>query len=183
VPLAEWLGEWSATVIQHHERFDGTGYPYGLKGEDISLGGRIVAVADSYETMTAVRSYKAAMTPESARTELAACAGAHFDPAIVRVFLEASIGRIRLLGGPLASLGDISPNGFPPYRTSRGNRRRRLRRFACRGRDCHCIRRRDPPLSGPTGATCRKKWFRYHVGNAPDTNHPQYGEPIGRRWQ
>ena len=113
VPLAEWLGEWSATVIQHHERFDGTGYPYGLKGEDISLGGRIVAVADSYETMTAVRSYKAAMTPESARTELAACAGAHFDPAIVRVFLEASIGRIRLLGGPLASLGDISPNGFP----------------------------------------------------------------------
>jgi hypothetical protein len=112
-PLAEWLGEWSATIIQHHERFDGTGYPYGLKGEEISLGGRIVAVADSYETMTAVRSYKSAMTPESARTELAACAGTHFDPAIVRVFLEASIGRLRLLGGPLTALGDVSPNGLP----------------------------------------------------------------------
>jgi len=107
-PLAEWLGEWSATIVQHHERFDGTGYPYGLAGEEISLGGRIVAVADSYETMTAVRSYKSAMTAEAARTELAACAGTHFDPAIVRVFLEASIGRIRLLGGPLAALGDIS---------------------------------------------------------------------------
>jgi HD domain/Fibronectin type III domain len=111
-PLAEWLGEWSATIIQHHERFDGTGYPYGLAGEEISLGGRIVAVADSYETMTAVRSYKSAMTAEAARTELAACAGTHFDPAIVRVFLEASIGRIRLLGGPLAALGDIS-NSLP----------------------------------------------------------------------
>ena len=111
-PLAEWLGEWSASIIQHHERFDGTGYPYGLAGEEISLGGRIVAVADSYETMTAVRAYKSAMTAEAARTELAACAGTHFDPAIVRVFLEASIGRIRLLGGPLAALGDIS-NGLP----------------------------------------------------------------------
>jgi HD domain/Fibronectin type III domain len=111
-PLAAWLGEWSATIIQHHERFDGTGYPYGLSGEEISLGGRIVAVADSYETMTAVRSYKSAMTPEAARTELAACAGTHFDPAIVRVFLEASIGQIRLLGGPLAALGDFA-NGLP----------------------------------------------------------------------
>jgi hypothetical protein len=111
-PLAQWLGEWSATIIQHHERFDGTGYPYGLKGEEISLGGRIVAVADSYETMTAVRSYKAAMTAEAARTELAACAGTHFDPAIVGVFLEASTGRIRGPGGPSVAWDD-SPDGRP----------------------------------------------------------------------
>jgi putative nucleotidyltransferase with HDIG domain len=111
-PLAQWLGEWSDTILQHHERFDGSGYPHGLSGEEISLGGRIVAVADSYETMTAARSYKTAMTAEAARTELAACAGTHFDPVIVRAFLEISIGRLRLLGGPLSILGDLSSDGL-----------------------------------------------------------------------
>jgi putative nucleotidyltransferase with HDIG domain len=106
-PLAEWLGPWADTIAQHHERFDGLGYPYGLAGEDISLGGRIVAVADSYETMTAVRSYKAPMSSEAARRELVRCAGAQFDPAIVRTFLEASVGRARLVGTPLAWLGDL----------------------------------------------------------------------------
>ncbi len=113
-PLASWLGPWADTIAQHHEKYDGTGYPYGLSGEEISLGGRIVAVADCYETMTAVRSYKAAMTAEAARRELAACAGAHFDPVIVRAFLEASVGRMNLLGGPLAWLGDLPLlNGLP----------------------------------------------------------------------
>ncbi len=106
-PLAAWLGPWADTIAQHHEKFDGTGYPFGLSGEQISLGGRIVAVADCYETMTAVRSYKAAMTAEAARKELAACAGTHFDPVIVRAFLEASVGRFNLLGGPLSWLGEI----------------------------------------------------------------------------
>jgi len=96
-PLASWLGPWADTIAQHHERYDGSGYPFGLAGDDISLGGRIVAVADSYETMTAVRSYKSAMTPEAARQELVACAGAQFDPAIVRAFLDVSVGRVRLL--------------------------------------------------------------------------------------
>ncbi len=113
-PLAAWLGPWADTIAQHHEKFDGTGYPYGLSGEQISLGGRIVAVADCYETMTAVRSYKSAMTAEAARKELAACAGAHFDPVIVRAFLEASVGRFNLLGGPLSWLGEIPLlNGLP----------------------------------------------------------------------
>jgi putative nucleotidyltransferase with HDIG domain len=56
-PLAPWLGEWAATVEQHHEKYDGSGYPHGLRGDEISLGARIVAVADAYEVMTAVRSY------------------------------------------------------------------------------------------------------------------------------
>ena len=113
-PLATWLGPWADTIAQHHEKFDGTGYPYGLSGEQISLGGRIVAVADCYETMTAVRSYKSAMTAEAARRELAACAGTHFDPVIVRAFLEASVGRFNLLGGPLSWLGEIPLlNGLP----------------------------------------------------------------------
>ena len=106
-PLAAWLGAWADTIAQHHERFDGRGYPYGLAGEEISLGGRIVAVADSYETMTAVRSYKSAMPPETARRELVACAGAQFDPVVVRAFLDVSVGRTRLAGGALSWLGEI----------------------------------------------------------------------------
>ena len=113
-PLAGWLGPWADTIAQHHERFDGKGYPYGLAGEDISLGGRIVAVADSFETMTAVRSYKTALSTEAARQELVACAGAHFDPNVVRAFLEASVGRNRLVASPLAWLGDLPlVNGLP----------------------------------------------------------------------
>jgi len=106
-PLAGWLGEWANTIAEHHEKFDGTGYPFGLKGDEISLGGRIVAVADCYDTMTTVRTYKASMTPKAARTELAACAGSHFDPKIVRAFLDVSIGRVRPVAGPLAWLGSL----------------------------------------------------------------------------
>ena len=65
-PLARWLGEWSLAIEQHHESFDGTGYPFGLSGEQLSLGARIVAVADSFEVMTAARSYKKAMSTRAA---------------------------------------------------------------------------------------------------------------------
>ncbi len=106
-PLAGWLGPWANTIAEHHEKYDGSGYPYGLAGEEISLGGRIVAVADCYDTMTAVRSYKRAMSPEAARTELAACAGTHFDPRVVRAFLDVSIGRLRPVAGPLSWLGSL----------------------------------------------------------------------------
>ena len=106
-PLAGWLGEWANTVAEHHEKYDGTGYPYGLKGDEISLGGRIVAVADCYDTMTAVRGYKATMSPKAARAELAACAGSHFDPKVVRAFLDVSLGRLRPVAGPLAWLGSL----------------------------------------------------------------------------
>ncbi len=106
-PLAGWLGQWANTIAEHHEKYDGSGYPYGLAGEQISLGGRIVAVADCYDTMTATRSYKRAMSPEAARTELAACAGTHFDPRMVRAFLDVSIGRLRPVAGPLSWLGSL----------------------------------------------------------------------------
>ncbi len=106
-PLAPWLGEWANTIAEHHEKYDGTGYPYGLKGDEISLGGRIVAVADCYDTMTAIRTYRQPISPEAARTELAACAGSHFDPKMVRAFLDVSIGRVRPVSGPLAWLGSL----------------------------------------------------------------------------
>ena len=106
-PLAGWLGIWANTIAEHHEKFDGTGYPYGLSGSEISLGGRIVAVADSYDVMTAVRSYKRPMSAQAARAELAACAGSQFDPQVVRAFLDVSIGRLRPVAGPLAWLGSL----------------------------------------------------------------------------
>jgi hypothetical protein len=106
-PLSEWLGEWGLAVEQHHENFDGTGYPFGLSGDQISLGARIVAVADAFEVMTAIRSYKSATSPQEARKELTRCAGTQFDPVIVRAFLDISVGRQRLVVGPLAWLFDL----------------------------------------------------------------------------
>lgn len=105
-PLASWLGPWANTIAEHHERFDGKGYPFGLAGRQISLGGRVVAVADSYDVMTSLRSYKRPMSPDKARLELAACAGTQFDPDIVRAFLAVSIWRLRL-AAPLSWLGSL----------------------------------------------------------------------------
>ena len=99
-PLLAWLGPWAAAIEQHHERFDGGGYPHSLAGEEISYAGRIVTVADSFEVMTAARSYKKPMSVPAARRELAACAGGQFDPAIVRAFLNVSLGRLWWTVGP-----------------------------------------------------------------------------------
>ena len=106
-PLLPWLGEWGTAIAQHHEWFDGTGYPNGLAGHEISRAARIVAVADCYEVMTTSRTYKRAMNPAAAREDLARCAGTQFDPAIVRAFLNVSIGRLRLAMGPLAMLSTL----------------------------------------------------------------------------
>ncbi|MGH9049449.1 MAG: HD-GYP domain-containing protein [Acidimicrobiia bacterium] len=109
-PLHPWLGEWADAVAQHHERFDGTGYPEGLSGERISLAGRIVSVTDAFETMTALRSYKRPMSAGAARTELARCAGTHFDPRVVRAFLSVSLGRLHWsTGGALAWVAVFPP--------------------------------------------------------------------------
>jgi putative nucleotidyltransferase with HDIG domain len=106
-PLLPWLGEWGQAIAQHHEWFDGTGYPAGLSGLEISRAARVVAVADCYEVMTTSRTYKRAMNPAAAREELARCAGTQFDPAIVRAFLNVSLGRLRLAMGPLAMLSTV----------------------------------------------------------------------------
>ena len=60
-PLLEWLGPWAGAIAEHHERFDGKGYPKGVAEAGISVAGRVVAVADAYDTMTAARSYKKPM--------------------------------------------------------------------------------------------------------------------------
>ena len=93
-PLLPWLGEWGAAVVQHHERYDGTGYPRGLKGHEISLAARIVSVADVYEVMTAPRPYKRPMSVVASRQELIRVAGTQLDPAVVRAFLNISSGNL-----------------------------------------------------------------------------------------
>ena len=100
--LYGWLGEWAGGITEHHERWDGGGYPSGLAGEQITLSGRIVAVADAYETMTAARAYKKPMATAAARRELAACAGKQFDAQVVRAFLEVSLPKLLWRVGPLS---------------------------------------------------------------------------------
>ena len=75
-------------IHKHHEWFDGSGYPFGLKGEDIPVECRILAVADAYDAMTSDRPYRKAIGKESAIKELKRCSGTQFDPDIVDMFIE-----------------------------------------------------------------------------------------------
>jgi len=75
-------------VLSHHERYDGTGYPYGLKGEAIPLESRIIAVADTYDAMTQNRTYRKIVSKEIAIKEIDECSGTQFDPNIVTVFIK-----------------------------------------------------------------------------------------------
>jgi putative nucleotidyltransferase with HDIG domain len=104
-PLNDWLGPWNATIAQHHEKYDGTGYPHGLAGEQICLGARIVAVADAFDVMTAARSYRKPIGRVAALRELADCSGSHFDPRVVRAMLAVSTPRLRVAMGPISWLG------------------------------------------------------------------------------
>ncbi|MDI7252887.1 MAG: HD-GYP domain-containing protein, partial [Actinomycetota bacterium] len=96
-------------VYHHHERYDGTGYPDGLKGEEIPLGSRIIAVADAFESMTSDRPYRKALPLEEALAELRRGAGRQFDPRVVEVFLRlVEEGRIsvRWSDGRVISLSE-----------------------------------------------------------------------------
>ncbi len=75
-------------ILHHHERFDGHGYPKGLKGEEIPLEARIIAVAEAFDTMVSTTSYKVPVSFTDAIEELQRTAGAQFDPEIVRIFAE-----------------------------------------------------------------------------------------------
>ena len=83
------LADLRSWVLAHHERPDGTGYPFGLSGDEIPLEARILAVADAYEAMTRGRVYRDALGREAAREELRAGAGSQFDRQVVEAFLTA----------------------------------------------------------------------------------------------
>ena len=80
-PIAE-------AILAHHERWDGTGYPHGLKGEEIPLISRIISVVDAFDVMISGRSYKVAVSREEALEELKVCSGTQFDPNLVLVFIQ-----------------------------------------------------------------------------------------------
>jgi response regulator RpfG family c-di-GMP phosphodiesterase len=73
-------------VLHHHERWDGDGYPFGLKGSEISLSGRILAVVDAFDAMVTTRPYRGSCAHEDARAELERCSGTQFDPQVVAAF-------------------------------------------------------------------------------------------------
>jgi diguanylate cyclase (GGDEF)-like protein len=82
-------------VLLHHEKWDGTGYPQGLKGEDIPIFARIISVVDSFDAMTNDRIYRSKMTVEDAILEIRKCAGTQFDPKVVEAFLAANFKNIK----------------------------------------------------------------------------------------
>ncbi|HHX28193.1 MAG: HD-GYP domain-containing protein [Bacillota bacterium] len=84
----KFIGKGQDWVKHHHERWDGRGFPDGLKGEEIPLEARIIACADSFDAMTTDRPYKAKLTILEAKEELARCAGTQFDPEVVKAMLK-----------------------------------------------------------------------------------------------
>ncbi|MEM7675529.1 MAG: HD domain-containing phosphohydrolase, partial [Myxococcota bacterium] len=91
----EFLVEPAKIVLAHQERFDGKGYPAGLKGAEIPIGARIFAVADALDAIVSDRPYRRGQSYEHAREEIARCAGTQFDPQVVEAFLKISIDELK----------------------------------------------------------------------------------------
>ena len=120
-------------ILHHHERYSGHGYPFGLRGNDIPLGARIVAIADAYDAMTHDRPYKRAMSHESAIKELRRHAGTQFDPELVALFCD-----LFAMHAPSPDPSVVAWMGVPGG--------------APRAHPVSRRRRRRPPASGQTGS-------------------------------
>jgi putative two-component system response regulator len=110
-PEAEFLTMAEDIALTHHEHYSGAGYPHGLKGEEIPLSGRIVAVADVYDALTSRRVYKPAYSHETARSIIIEGSGTQFDPDVVKAFLNREadfieVGR-QFRDGPSASAATL----------------------------------------------------------------------------
>jgi len=103
-----FLREAAEIVLSHQEYFDGTGYPRGLRGEQIPLGARIFAVADALDAMISDRPYRKALPLSHAQDEIQRCSGTQFDPKVVEVFLSM----------PSTLWDDLRANIGTPYRLS-----------------------------------------------------------------
>lgn len=76
-------------ILYHQERYDGKGYPFKLKGDEIPLIAKIISVADTFDAMCSSRPYRSALTPEEGKKEIARCSGTQFDPEVVKAFIKA----------------------------------------------------------------------------------------------
>ncbi len=97
-------------VRQHHERWDGAGYPFNLAGDAISILGRVVGIADAFDAMTSARFYRPARPIEAVIEEVRRCAGTHFDPDLAKVFAEIPVADLRPLIAPPVTPTDPSLN-------------------------------------------------------------------------
>src|SRR4051812_28147574 len=89
-------------VLFHHERWDGLGYPSGIRGRSIPLEARVLAVADAFDAMTSARPYREALPTEHALAEVEACAGSQFDPEVAGIFLDVWARRTDIWPAALA---------------------------------------------------------------------------------
>ncbi|MGN0037793.1 MAG: HD domain-containing phosphohydrolase [Coriobacteriales bacterium] len=119
---SEELREIAPCILHHHESWDGSGYPDGLKAEAIPLLSRIVAVVDTYDAMTSDRPYRNALSVDEARAELQRCAGKQFDPHIVKQFLAVldSLGEVGEASQQRAPKDVHLPRSFTPVECQEG---------------------------------------------------------------
>ncbi|MER3417905.1 MAG: hypothetical protein C4343_02065, partial [Chloroflexota bacterium] len=113
-------------ILHHHERFSGHGYPYGLRGADIPLGARIVAIADAYDAMREDRPYKKGMSHQAAVRELRRHAGTQFDPQLVEAFCDLFADRPPVIEGLVTAGASNGGNGNG--QASHGRRRRSIQK-------------------------------------------------------
>jgi putative nucleotidyltransferase with HDIG domain len=105
-------------IRHHHEHYDGSGYPLGLKGDDIPAGARIIAVADALDAMTSERPYRRPQDFDFAKAEILKGSGSHFDPQVVTAFLKAQATlreMVTLLRSMQARAQSDKPRGWSPH--------------------------------------------------------------------
>jgi len=110
-------------ILHHHERYSGHGYPFGLRGNDIPLGARIVAIADAYDAMTHDRPYKRAMSHDDAVKELRRHAGTQFDPELVTLFCDLFATRAPAPDPSVAAMTAVDPGPVAAMRIRQRRRR------------------------------------------------------------
>ena len=113
-----FLEEASLLVLNHHERYDGNGYPYGLKGENIPMGSRLIAVADAFDNMVTEHAYRAALSSKQAFIELNRCVRVQFCPVAVKAFYTGFLeyhaaAKQKRQSGKIALLKSITWQNFP----------------------------------------------------------------------
>jgi HD-GYP domain-containing protein (c-di-GMP phosphodiesterase class II) len=108
-----FLARETCAVRHHHERFDGAGYPDGLRGEDIPYVARVVTVADVFDAITSNRPYRRALALDEAREEIAKGIGSHFDPAVAEAFLRVPLERLEEINRHYETLTSGSATDSP----------------------------------------------------------------------